>query len=71
MEAMRDFKLNLSKSWMIGDHDNDIIMGREANLKTVKVDGKMERKLKLEPNYYAKDLFHAVNIILKADAGKR
>jgi len=71
MEAMRDFKLNLSKSWMIGDHDNDIIMGREANLKTVKVDGKMERKLKLEPNFYAKNLFHAVNIILKADAGKR
>lgn len=65
LAAAKDFKLNLSKSWMVGDHDTDIMMGREANLKTVKLDGKMDRKLKLEPNFYANNLLEAVNIILK------
>lgn len=71
LDAARDFKLNLSKSWMVGDHDTDIIMGREANLRTVKVDGRMQKTLKLEPNYYAKDLEEAVKIILNENHGQK
>jgi len=31
--AAKDLKLDLTKSWMIGDSDRDIVMGHAANLK--------------------------------------
>lgn len=40
-------------------------MGREANLKTIKIGQKMSTKLKLEPNFYVRDLLEAVKIIQK------
>lgn len=64
LKAGKDFDLNLSKSWFIGDGSVDIIAGREANLKTIKIGKKMDEKYKLEPNYYAKNLLEAINIIL-------
>lgn len=63
LKAVKDFGINLSKSWMIGDDEKDIIAGREANIKTIKIGKKMSKKLKLEPNYYAKNLLEAVKII--------
>lgn len=64
LKAAKDFDLNLSKSWMVGDGSGDIIAGREVNLKTIKIGEKMPKDLKLEPNHYAKNLLEAVNIIL-------
>ncbi len=64
LRAVKDFGINLSKSWMVGDDPRDIIMGREANLKTIKIGGKMPRHLKLEPSHYVQNLSEAVNIIL-------
>jgi len=64
MRAVRDFDINLNESWVVGDDDRDVIMGREANVKTIKIDNKVSRKLKIRPHYYAKNLLEAVNIIL-------
>lgn len=65
LKANQDFNLNLSKSWFVGDGESDIIAGREANIRTIKIGGKMPADLKLEPNHYVKNLNEAVNIILK------
>lgn len=65
LQAVNDFDINLNKSWFIGDDDKDVIAGREANIKTIKIGKRMPKTMKLEPNYYAKNLLGAVNIILK------
>jgi len=64
MQAVNDFGTSMNDSWLIGDDPKDIIMGRMANVRTIKIGAKMPAKLKLQPNYYAKDLLEAVNIIL-------
>jgi rfaE bifunctional protein nucleotidyltransferase chain/domain len=64
LKAVRDFGINLSKSWFIGNSDSDVISGREANIKTIKIGDKVNSSLKLEPNYYVKNFEEAVNIIL-------
>lgn len=38
IEAAKDFNIDLTKSWMIGDSDNDIIAGKHAGCNTFKVD---------------------------------
>jgi len=64
LKAVQDLGINLSKSWMIGDDEKDIIMGREANMKTIKIGSKMPKNLKIGPHYYATNLLDAVKIIL-------
>lgn len=51
-KAVQDFGVNLSKSWVIGDSERDVQMGKEANLKTILL------------SQDAKDLPEAVKIIL-------
>lgn len=65
LQAVKDFNINLSKSWFIGDDQRDVLAGRNANIKTIKIGDKMPPGLKLEPNYYAKNLLQAVEIIFK------
>jgi len=65
MKAVKDFNLSLNESWLAGDGENDVILGRKTNLKTIKIGKKMPKELKIEPNYHAKNLLEAVNIILK------
>lgn len=64
LKAGNDLGLNLSKSWFIGDDEKDVIAGRNVNIKTIKIGGKMTEDLKLEPHYYAENLSEAVKIIL-------
>lgn len=65
LQAAKDFGVNLSKSWFVGDDKRDVIAGRNANIKTIKIGDTMPSALKLEPNYYVKDLKEAVEIILQ------
>lgn len=65
LQAVKDFGINLSKSWFIGDDQRDVIAGRNANIKTIKIGEKMLTKLKLEPNYYAKNIKEAVEIVFR------
>lgn len=63
-QAVKDFGISLNDSWMIGDDERDVSMGREVNLKVIKLGAKMKEELKLEPHYYASNLKEAVDIIL-------
>ncbi|MDD4990161.1 MAG: D-glycero-beta-D-manno-heptose 1,7-bisphosphate 7-phosphatase [Candidatus Pacebacteria bacterium] len=63
LQAVKDYSVNLAKSWVIGDGDIDIMAGREVNAKTIKIGDKMPPELKLEPNYYAQNLLEAFQII--------
>lgn len=63
-QAVKDIDIDLSKSWIIGDKDEDILMGREVNLKTIKIGKKLAKELKIDAHYYVKNLLEAVKIIL-------
>jgi len=63
-KAAKDFGLNLSKTWVIGGEEKDIIMGKMVNAKTILV-GDVPR-LKTKPNYYTKNLLGVVKIILSS-----
>ncbi len=65
LQAVKDFNLSLNQSWLVGDDEKDVILGRGVNAKTIKIGEKLPKTLKLEPNYYAKNLLGAVRIILK------
>ncbi len=64
LRASKDFGLNLSKSWMVGDEEKDIRAGRLANAKTILIGGKMSRSAKLQPHHRASNMKEAVDIIL-------
>ena len=64
LKAVGDFNINLSKSWFVGDRESDVIAGREANIKTLKIGGAMPEEMKIEPHRYTKDLKEAIKIIL-------
>lgn len=53
-KAVKDLDINLSKSWIVGDSERDVLMGKEANLKTILLGGKI------------KGLKEAVSIILQS-----
>ncbi len=67
LHAVEDFEINLSKSWIIGDNEKDVLTGREANIKTIKIGNRMKQNLKLEPNYYASSFQEAADIILSKE----
>ena len=61
IKAARDFNIDLSASWMIGDGKNDIMAGKAAGCRTALIgDGEFGQILT------AKTLFEAVNCILFA-----
>jgi len=64
LDAVNDFGISLNESWVIGDDPKDVIMGRLANTKTIKIGSMMPPKLKLQPNFYATNLLEAVEKIL-------
>lgn len=64
-KAQRDFNIDLSKSYIIGDQDNDILCGINAGVKTILVNNKEANKVK--PNYMCYNLLDAVKLILEED----
>jgi len=63
-KAVHDFGIDLTKSWMIGDDEKDIIMGRRVNLKTILINKKAKNNLKSQPHYSVGQLNEAIDIIL-------
>lgn len=63
--AVRDFDISLNDSWFIGNDSRDVVMGREANVKTIKIGEKMPDALRLEPNYHVNDIQEAAKIIIR------
>ena len=67
-QAEKKHDIDLSQSWMIGDGVTDIEVGDNVGCKTIFVGQKkcyIMMNMKVEPNYYVKDLYEASKIIEK------
>lgn len=71
-KAVKDFNIDLSKSWMIGDGVDDIKAGEKAGCKTILLTNInstenlriIEKQLgKIKPNFIIKKLLEAIDII--------
>ncbi len=60
--AAKDYNIDISKSWMIGDYKNDIFCGKNAGCKTAKID--LENKNDYDADIIGKSLLECVNKIL-------
>lgn len=65
LDAARDFNIDLTQSWFVGDADRDIQAGKTAGVQTVAVrSGKGLKDAKERPDYFFDDLLQAVNFIV-------
>ena len=65
-EALQEFDIALVKSWMIGDKDSDVLLGKFCNMKTIYVKNKVyEYNSDLKPDFEVNNLNEAYNIIEK------
>lgn len=64
IKAAKDFNIDLSKSWMIGDGENDIMAGKNAGCKTGFI-CEDDNVLKNEADLYGESLLDIVNKILE------
>lgn len=68
LRAAKDFNIDLSKSWMIGDILNDMEAGKRAGCKTVLIKNGNETEWLVNdyrmPDYEAKDFADAASIIV-------
>lgn len=60
LKAARDLDLDLTKSWMIGNSESDILAGINAGCRTILVNGHS----KVQPNHNVRNMIEAVNIII-------
>jgi D,D-heptose 1,7-bisphosphate phosphatase len=69
LQAARDFNIDLSASWFIGDSGRDIVAGKAAGVRTVGVrTGRGANGFPTPPEFLFKDLEEAVNYILGTDS---
>jgi len=69
MDAAKNFDIDLSKSWVVGDHASDIQLGKNAGCKTVYLltgHGKKHLKdaLLVKPDYIAATFSEVADYIL-------
>lgn len=74
LKAAKEFNIDLSQSWMIGDILNDVQAGNLAGCRTILIDNGNETEWILNeerrPDYTVKNLAEAKNFILFAEAAK-
>ena len=63
LNGAKKFKLDLSKSFVIGDRWKDIGAGKKANCKTILIDKNYNELMKFKPNFKVKDLQKIYKII--------
>jgi D-glycero-D-manno-heptose 1,7-bisphosphate phosphatase len=70
-QASRDFNIDLSQSWFIGDILHDVEAGRAAGCRTILIDNGNETEWQLSPqrlpHHLAADLQQAARVILAVD----
>ena len=67
LQAAKEYNIDLSKSFVIGDKTSDIKSGQSAGCKTILVKtgyGGRDKKCDVKPDYVADDLLSAVNLIV-------
>ena len=62
-QAAETLRIDLANSFMIGDRWRDVDCGFNAGCKTVFIDWGYEEKLKREPDFRARDLLGAAQLI--------
>ena len=66
LEAQRDHRLDLARSWFVGDKASDIECGRNAGTRTILVQtGYGAEETNCGADWIARDLAHVAEIILK------
>jgi len=66
-EAARDFNLNLKDCWIMGDHESDIQVGKNAECKTIHIlTGHVTIPIK-EADFIARDMIEAAHYIIKTN----
>jgi D-glycero-D-manno-heptose 1,7-bisphosphate phosphatase len=63
--AARALNLDLARSWMVGDRWRDVDCGRAAGCKTIFIDRGYIEKLNYPPDFSARNLAGAADIILR------
>lgn len=74
-EAIKEYGVNVSQSYMVGDSSKDILMGERAGLRTILVRtgnaGKEYGAVPVKPDYIAKNILAAARYIRKRAAKPR
>lgn len=66
LEAAKDLDLDLTRSWMVGDREGDLLAGRAAGAKSILVTTGIGNRAKTEAAHFvAKDLAHAAEFIVR------
>lgn len=64
LRAARELGIDLARSWMVGDRWRDVDCGYAAGCKTIFVDRGYAEELRQKPDFRAKNLAEAAEIIL-------
>jgi len=64
LHAARELGIDLKQSWMVGDRWRDIDCGHAAGCRTIFIDRNYAENLKQSPDFRAKDLAEATDLIL-------
>jgi D-glycero-D-manno-heptose 1,7-bisphosphate phosphatase len=70
LRAARELNIDLRASWMVGDRWRDIDCGHAAGCRTVFIDYQYDEALKQQPDYRAKSLLEAAELILNLELRK-
>ena len=70
LRAAHDLGISLAQSWMVGDRWRDIDCGHAAACRTVLIERSYAEPLRQQPDFRARDLTEAANIILRATKGR-
>lgn len=65
LEAAKEYNIDLSSSWMMGDKDVDILAGQAAQCRTVLIQSDQTFD-HVSPDYIAKDILDAAQFIKKS-----
>ena len=64
LNAAKALNIDLPQSWMVGDRWRDVDCGYAAGCKTVFIEGNYVEQLKQKPDFSARNLAEAADIIL-------
>ena len=68
LRAARELGIDLGQSWMIGDRWRDIDCGAAAGCRTIFIDHGYDEMLRATPDFRARSLADAAEILLTADS---
>jgi len=64
LRAANELNIDLAQSWMVGDRWRDVDCGHAAGCRTIFIDRGYSEELKHAPDFHAKNLLEAAEIIL-------